>query len=149
MKIFASFLYVFLFIFIVSGQNYYKDSVQLKAIYNQVLNHGNVYENLRSLCKDVGHRLSGSQGAEKAVQWGKIVLQRYNLDTVWLQKVMVPHWVRGDVERLDFISSSTEIYQSNCSALGGSIGTNNGVLSGQVVEIKSWEQMKSGLIQEG
>ena len=142
MKIFTSFLYVFLFIFIVSGQNYYKDSVQLKAIYNQVLNHGNVYENLRSLCKDVGHRLSGSQGAEKAVQWGKIVLQRYNLDTVWLQKVMVPHWIRGDVERLDFISSSTEIYQSNCSALGGSIGTNNGVLSGQVVEIKSWDQMK-------
>ena len=59
---------------------------------------------------------------EKAVQWGKIVLQRYNLDTVWLQKVMVPHWVRGDVERLDFISSSTEIYQSNCSALVKLIG---------------------------
>ena len=47
------------------AQDFQKDSIQLKSIYNQVLNEGNVYENLRSLCKDVGHRLSGSPGAAK------------------------------------------------------------------------------------
>lgn len=123
------------------AQNFQIDSIQLKKVYETVLTNGDVYENLRSLCKDVGHRLSGSNGAAKAVQWGKIVLERYNLDKVWLQEVMVPHWVRGDIERLDFISNGT-IYNTNCTALGGSIGTNGGVLSGNVVEITSWKQME-------
>ena len=94
------------------AQDFQKDSIQLKSIYNQVLNEGNVYENLRSLCKDVGHRLSGSPGAAKAVNWGERLLSKYDLDSVWLQELMVPHWVRGDVERLDFISGN-KIYKTS------------------------------------
>ena len=125
----------------INAQDYQKDSIQLNSIYNKVLNEGAVYENLRSLCKDVGHRLSGSEGAAKAVVWGERLLNKYELDRVWLQEVMVPHWVRGDVERLDFMSAN-KIYKTNCTALGGSIGTNNAVLSGEVIEIMSWKEME-------
>ena len=139
---FYSFIFSTLFLInLINAQDFSKDSIQLKSIYNEVLNDGNAHENLRSLCKDVGHRLSGSQGAAKAVKWGERLLNKYELDSVWLQEVMVPHWVRGDVERLDFISSS-KIYKTNCTALGGSIGTKNSVLSGQVIEIKSWKEME-------
>ena len=141
MKFYSVFFSILFSINLTIAQDFQKDSIQLKSIYNQVLNDGNVHENLRSLCKDVGHRLSGSAGAAKAVNWGERLLRKYDLDSVWLQEVMVPHWVRGDVERLDFISGN-KIYKTNCTALGGSIGTNNSVLSGEVVEIHSWKEME-------
>jgi hypothetical protein len=68
-----------------------KDSLMLKRIYNEALENGYAYEDLRSLCKDVGARLSGSVSAEMAVQWGYQRLSKYNFDTVYLQEVMVPH----------------------------------------------------------
>ena len=52
----------------LSGQQI--DSTQIKQIYNFSLTRSSCYENLRSLCKDVGHRLSGSPSAQKAVDWG-------------------------------------------------------------------------------
>ncbi len=142
MKKSICFIIFFYFFSLLNAQNFQIDSIQVKKIYNEVLNNGNVYGNLRSLCKDVGHRLSGSNGAAKAVQWGKILLESYDLDNVWLQEVMVPHWVRGEVERLDFISNDNDIYRTNCTALGGSIGTDGEVLSGNVIEITSWDQME-------
>ena len=73
------------------------DSEMLRQIFDEALTNGSCYENLRSLCKDIGPRLSGSDGADKAVKWGEKVLQEI-ADTVWLQPVMVPHWVRGEKE---------------------------------------------------
>ncbi|HRJ35477.1 MAG TPA: peptidase M28 family protein, partial [Flavobacteriales bacterium] len=47
------------------------DSITVRRIYDIALTQGECYENLRVLCKQVGHRLSGSAQAEKAVVWGK------------------------------------------------------------------------------
>jgi hypothetical protein len=70
----------------------------LKQIYNKALENGHAYEDLRSLCKDIGARLSGSVSAEMAVQWGYHALSKYDFDTVYFQEVMVPHWERGTKE---------------------------------------------------
>ena len=51
------------------SQEFTSDSVIISKIYNEALTNGDAYSNLKNLCKDVGHRLSGSKGAEKAVQW--------------------------------------------------------------------------------
>ena len=66
------------------------DSAQLRNIYDEVLSNGQCHENLRILCKDVGNRISGSENAEKAVQWGKDLMEGYNFDKVYLQEVVVP-----------------------------------------------------------
>ena len=76
------------------------DSAQIKQIYNFSLTRSSCYENLRSLCKDVGHRLSGSPSAQKAVDWGYDLMRSMQLDSVYLQPVRVPRWVRGDVENV-------------------------------------------------
>ena len=127
----------------VRSQDFTKDSIIISNIYNEALSNGDAYSNLKNLCKDVGHRLSGSKGAEKAVQWGKIVLTRYGLDSIWLQPIKVPHWERGDIERLDIISGKNNIYATSCTALGGSIGTDGSVISGEIIEVNSWEEMKT------
>ena len=131
--------YLFLFPFYIESQT--NDSVQIRALYDFNLTEGSCYENLRSLCKDIGHRLSGSNSAENAVKWAEILMNNTNLDTVYLQQVLVPYWERGNLEKVYWKNSKGQTSFLNCSALGGSVGT-NGILNGEVVEITNWAQLK-------
>ena len=47
-----------------------QDSLMFRKIADEILLHGTCYENLRVLCKTVGHRISGSPEAANAVAWG-------------------------------------------------------------------------------
>ena len=117
------------------------DSTQLRAIYSYNLTQGNCYENLRSLCKDVGNRLSGSHSAQKAVEWAALLMEKTKLDTIYFQRIMVPHWVRGKTELVSWKNKKGSIVNVNCTALGGSVGT-NGVLKGDLIEINNWNQLE-------
>lgn len=46
-----------------------EDSIQFAKISTEILNKGKAYTELRDLTKNIGHRLSGSESYEKAVQW--------------------------------------------------------------------------------
>lgn len=113
-----------------------KDSLQIAKIYAECLENGRAYEDLRYLCKNIGARLSGSLGAEMAVQWGYNTLKKYNFDTVYLQEVIVPHWQRGNKETAYFVTENGDIHKLNILALGGSVGT-NGIISGEIVMFKT------------
>ena len=117
------------------------DSTQLRAIYTYNLTQGNCYENLRSLCKNVGNRLSGSHSAQKAVEWAALLMEKTKLDTIYFQRIMVPHWVRGKTELVSWKNKKGSIVNVNCTALGGSVGTND-VLKGDVIEINNWNQLE-------
>ena len=120
------------FFFKVSFFAQLEDSILLREIYNFSLTKSTCHDNLRSLCKDVGHRLSGSPSAQKAVEWGYDLLSTMNLDSVYLQPVKVPKWVRGEVEEVKWKDRKGNIIETNCTALGGSIGT-NGTIKGKVI----------------
>ncbi len=132
------------FAFPLAGQHSEQaaDAAFIRQIYDQALRDGRCYSWLEDLCLNVGHRLSGSPGAEKAVQWSEAVLDTLGLDSVWLQPVMVPHWVRGAAEQ---VTASTgkkgENLELNALALGGSVGTGGKAIRGEVVEITSWEAL--------
>jgi hypothetical protein len=115
--------------------------LKLREIYDFNLQQSNCYENLRSLCKDIGHRLSGSKSAQKAVEWAELLMKNSNLDTVYLQQITVPQWKRGDVEKVYWKNIYGDTINVNCTALGGSVGT-NGILNGEVIEIKNWGQLE-------
>ena len=117
------------------------DSTQLRAIYTYNLTQGNCYENLRSLCKNVGNRLSGSHSAQKAVEWAALLMEKTKLDTIYFQRIMVPHWVRGKTELVSWKNKKGSIVNVNCTALGGSVGT-NGVIKGDLIEINNWNQLE-------
>lgn len=136
MKTIYSLLFILLG-FSAIGQN--TDEEKLRAIFNEALTNGKCYENLRSLCKDIGPRLSGSEGADRAVQWGNKVLNEI-ADTVWLQEVMVPHWVRGANEKAEIQLPSGEIMPVPITALGSSIGTEG--ITAEVVEVFSLDELE-------
>ena len=69
--------------------------IQIKEIFNQALTNSKAYDWLDYLSNQIGGRLSGSLGAERAVKWGNQILLDLELDNVYLENVMVPKWVRG------------------------------------------------------
>ena len=115
------------------------DAAFIDRIYDQSLTDGRCYPWLEHLCLHIGHRLSGSQAAAKAVEWTKSMLDTLHLDTVWLQPCIVPHWVRGEAAQVRVLGSKKNgIFPLAALALGGSVG---GKVQAEVVEIDSWDQL--------
>ena len=113
----------------------------IRNIFNESLEKGHAYEDLRSLCKDVGARISGSASAEMAIHWGKNKLESYSFDKVYLQEIMVPHWVRGTKEEGWYKTSDNKLHKVNMLALGGSVGT-NGTMSGEIIMFQNREELQ-------
>lgn len=97
---------------------------------------------LSELTGTIGSRLSGSPQAAKAVEWGKKTMVQCGFDSVYLQPVMVPHWVRGNIERAAIIDGEKEIPLTIC-ALGGSIATPKEGITAEVIEVHSLEEAKN------
>ncbi len=129
------------------GTTYKKDSIMLRKIYSEALENGHCYEKLRSLCKDIGNRLSGSVASEMAVDWGFHNLSSYGFDTVYKQEVMVPHWERGTKEKGYYQIPDNLIKEVHLLALGGSVST-NGTMQGEVVMFTSREALKNAKREE-
>jgi carboxypeptidase Q len=117
-----------------------QDSLMLRKIYDEELVNGQCYQNLHYLCKNIGPRLSGSPNAQKAVEWGKKLMESYGFDTVFLQKVMVPHWVRGAKEQGIIIDGPTKIPVA-ITALGMSVATPKGGITADVIEVHSLKEL--------
>ena len=118
------------------------DRAQIKSIYDTALTEGGSYNWLKKLTSEVGGRLSGSPEAEQAVQWGLNLMRELEFDTVYLQPVMVPHWIRGDKEVAYFKVNGQRIDMEVC-ALGGSVATPKKGLKAKVIEVQSLEEAEA------
>lgn len=119
------------------------DEKFIRKIFDEALANGKAYDVLEYMCMGIGPRLSGSPGAAAAVEYTRQVMQQYGFDTVWLQPVMVPHWVRGKPETGRIVNSKKLGVQSvNICALGGSVGTGPGGVLANVIEVRSWDELK-------
>lgn len=118
------------------------DSVMLRRLFDAAMTQSVCYENLRHLCKDVGHRLSGSPNATKAVEWAYATMQGMSLDRVEKQPCLVTHWERGAAE-IAYFKSSKGKFVVPILALGSSVATpKKGVLA-EVVEVTSLDAVKA------
>ena len=119
-----------------------KDSLQLRKIYTETLLNGKSYDWLDYLSNQIGPRLSGSLKAQEAVEWTKKELESLGLDRVWLQPVMVPKWTRGVPEFAFIESKPGKTTKVPICALGGSVPTAPGGTKGEVIEVKSIEELE-------
>ena len=119
-----------------------QDSMMIKQLFNTSLNDGQSYQWLDYLSNNIGSRLSGSLGAELAVDYTKEQMIDLDLDNVWLQPVMVPKWTRGAKEYAYIETAPGVTSIANICALGGSVPTPYGGLKAKVVEVKSFEELK-------
>lgn len=127
----------------IAAQNHSDDYSKLAdSIISSSLLEQKGYEWLKELC-EIGPRLSGSDNSIKAIHWAKKKMEESGFDSVWLQPVKVPKWVRNDIETA-YISYSKK-YQGrllNIVSLGGSIGTPENGITAEVIEVKNFQELK-------
>jgi hypothetical protein len=131
---------LFFLLFTVSGFTQTSDSLTLEKIYGEVLGSSSCYDNLRVLCKTIGHRLAGSPQADAAISWAENTALANDFDTVYLMPVSVPRWERGFTERASFVLGNDTVALP-IRALGGSVGT-QGVVQGEIVMARSIEELR-------
>lgn len=111
------------------------DTIFVRQIFDAALTESRCYEDLRFLCKSIGPRLSGSPGAAQAIQFMESVMKREEFDRVFLQETMVPHWVRGEVCKVEDKRGGRKL---KACALGGSEG---GKVDAEVIEVQRISQL--------
>ena len=95
------------------------------------------------MTNNIGPRLSGSPQAQRAVDYVADEMRKLGLE-VRLQRVMVPHWVRGieTAELVEFPGMAPGTTQKLViTALGGSVATPETGLSAEVVVVNNYDEL--------
>ena len=98
------------------------------------------YDRLVELCDDVGHRLSGSKGLERAVEWSVATMKADGHENVRADAVKVPKWVRGK-ESLTLVEPRE--MPMVMLGLGGSVGTPPEGITAEVVVVRDEDGLKA------
>jgi carboxypeptidase Q len=113
----------------------------VRSIFDEALTDRTAYRQLEYICKNTKGRIPGSPAAAEAVEFTRQALIKAGADSVWLQKVPVPHWERG-FEQCRVVSSKLGSYDLKISALGLSVGTQpEGVIS-KIIEVHDFDELK-------
>ncbi|HWO01516.1 MAG TPA: M20/M25/M40 family metallo-hydrolase [Blastocatellia bacterium] len=118
---------------------------ELKRLQQAALSSDYAYLQVAHLCNNIGPRLSGSPQAAQAVEYVAAEMRRLGLD-VQLEKLMVPHWVRGveTGELTEFKGQAPKTVQKVVlTALGGSTATPPTGITAEVVVVESFDQLRS------
>ncbi len=120
-------------------------TTELKRLQQAALDSDYAYKQTAYLCNNIGPRLSGSSQANAAVEYVAEEMRKLGLD-VKLEKVTVPHWVRGIetgalVEYKGQAKGTTQ--KVILTALGGSVATPAEGLTAEIVVVENYEQLEA------
>ncbi|MCD9187336.1 MAG: M20/M25/M40 family metallo-hydrolase [Pyrinomonadaceae bacterium] len=101
------------------------------------------YDKTAYMTNNIGARLSGSPQAERAVEYVADEMRKLGLD-VQLQKLSVPHWVRGEekgelVEFEGMAKNSTQ--RIVLTTLGGSVATDENGLTAEIIVVSGFDEL--------
>jgi carboxypeptidase Q len=97
------------------------------------------YMRLGKLVDGFGHRLSGSASLEAAIDWILAEMKGDGLENVRGERVMVPHWVRGQ-ESAELVRPRRARLQM--LGLGGSIATPRRGITAPVLVVTSFDELR-------
>ena len=98
------------------------------------------WQQLTRLVDRFGHRFSGSESLERAIDWMLAEMAQDGLVNVRGEKVMVPHWVRG-AESLTLVEPRTQALPM--LGLGGSVATPPEGITAEVLVVDSFEDLEA------
>src|SRR5437870_12132694 len=103
------------------------------------------YRQVAHLANNIGPRLTGSAQAAKAVEYVANELKAIGCE-VQLEKVMVPHWVRGEetAALVQFPGQAPDTTQKIVlCALGPSVATPANGITAEVIAVRNFNELKS------
>lgn len=113
-------------------------------IIDAAMNDGEAFETLTYFADKFGHRFSGSESLENSIDWILEEMKKQPFDRVTSQKVMVPHWVRGEESATLLAPYKKDLPMLG---LGGSIGTPDGGIEAEVLVVENFEDLKKNADQ--
>ena len=117
----------------------------LKQLRQAALTSDYAFKQVAHLANNIGPRLTGSAQAAKAVEYVAGEMKALGCE-VQLEKVMVPHWVRGaeTAELTQFPGQAAGTTQKIVlCALGGSVATPPEGINADTVCVRDFEELKS------
>src|SRR5207248_1955706 len=118
---------------------------ELKRLQQGALNSEYAYKQVAHLANNIGPRLSGSTQAAKAVEYIASQLKAIGCE-VYLEKVMVPHWVRGEetAALVQFPGQADNTMQKIVlCALGASVATPANGITADVIAVRNFDELKA------
>src|SRR5437667_10152600 len=118
---------------------------ELKQLQKAALNSDYAYKQVAHLANNIGPRLSGSAQAAKSVQYIASELKALGCE-VQLERVMVPHWVRGEetAALVQFPGQAENTTQKIVlCALGASVATPADGIVAEVITVRNFDEMKA------
>jgi carboxypeptidase Q len=116
---------------------------EIRRVQQAALESDYAYRQLAHLSNNIGPRLSGSPQAQAAVEYVAAELRKLGLE-VQLEKVMVPHWVRGEeTGALTYYPGMAPgtTQKIVLTALGGSVATPSEGLTAEVVVVNNFDEL--------
>jgi len=98
------------------------------------------YDRLTELVDRFGHRFSGSESLERALDWIMEEMKTDGLENVRGEPVQVPHWVRGN-ESLELVVPRS--MKLPMLGLGGSVGTPAEGIRAEVLVVRSFDELEA------
>ena len=117
----------------------------LKRLQQAALNSDYAYRQVAHLANNIGPRLTGSAQAAKAVDYVASELKAIGCE-VQLEKVTVPHWVRGEetAALIEFPGQAQNTTQKIVlCALGDSVATPPEGIEADVIALRNFDELKS------
>ena len=118
---------------------------ELRQLQQAALTSDYAFRQVAHLSNNIGPRLSGSAQAAKAVDYVASELKALGCD-VQLEKVMVPHWVRGEetAALIQFPGQAQGTTQKIVlCALGASVATPPNGIEAEVIAVRNFDEFKS------
>ncbi len=118
---------------------------EMKSVMRAALASDYAYRQTAYLSNNIGPRLSGSTQAERAVEYVADELRKLGLE-VRLQKLSVPHWVRGEEKGalIEFPGMAPGTTQKIIlTALGGSIATSGEGTTAEIVVVRTFDELEA------
>ncbi len=116
----------------------YRDAAD--RIIEAALADSAAYERLAVMVDAYGHRLSGSESLERAIDWMLAEMASDGLENVRGEPVMVPHWVRGE-ESVMLVEPRRE--ELAMLGMGNSVGTPPEGITAEVLVVGSFEELEA------
>jgi len=107
-------------------------------ILGAALLSNDAYESLAYLCDRFGHRLSGSETLERAIDWCVAEMAAAGLENAHKEEVRVPAWIRGAESARVLEPAAHEL---SILGLGRSVGTNGEPLQAELVVVGSFDEL--------
>jgi carboxypeptidase Q len=98
------------------------------------------WNRLAQLTDQFPARLSGSTNLATAIQWAADQMKRDGLENVHVDKIMVPHWVRGE-ERGEIVAPWPQPLV--LAALGGSVGTDADGVEAEMIVVRTFAELEA------